>query len=120
MLLVLSQCREASQRGDRRLTLSTVTLPQALPQTVNALPVEVVVASGAQKGAGRGQSSHQHTSTVSVGGGLPERHWERVTQHVASQINITMCTGVGLNGHFSLMHSVVQLTRYPPFPYYIP
>jgi hypothetical protein len=90
MLLVLSQCREASQRGDRRLTLSTVTLPQTLTQTLTAVPVEVVVASGAQQGAGRGQSSHQHTSTVGVGWCLPERHWERNTQHVAGLINMTM------------------------------
>ena len=70
--MLLSQGRQAAQGGDRRVALASVKVPGALFVTV--VPVEVVVAGGAEQGARRGQVARQNAPTVGVGGVLPESH----------------------------------------------
>lgn len=66
---------EAAQRGDRRRALATTALSGGLTVNVIVVTVQVVVTRRAKQRPWWGQGAGCQTSTVGVGGGLPERHW---------------------------------------------
>lgn len=56
------------------MTLTATHLSGALSVDVIVVPIQVVVTRRAKQGTWRGMGARDHTSTVGVGGGLPERH----------------------------------------------
>lgn len=74
MLLLLPESWQAAQRRDGGVTLAAADFSGDLTVDVIVVSVQVVVTSRAEQGAWRGHGAGHHTSTVGVGGGLPERH----------------------------------------------
>lgn len=56
------------------MTLTATNFSGGLTVDVIMVPIQVIVACRAEQGTWRGQGSRHRTSTVGVGGGLPERH----------------------------------------------
>lgn len=72
--MLLAKSWQTAQRGDRGVTLTATNFSGGLTVDVIMVPIQVIVTRRAEQGAWRGQGSRHRTSTVGVGGGLPERH----------------------------------------------
>ena len=75
--VLLPESWQTAQWGDRGVTLAAADFSGGLTVDVIVVAVQIVVTGGSEQGAWRGQGASNHTSTVGVGGGLPERYWER-------------------------------------------
>lgn len=74
--VLLPKSWQTAQWGDRGMTLTATDFSGGLTVDVIVVPIQVVVTSRAEQGTWWGQGARHCTSTVGVGGGLPERHWE--------------------------------------------
>lgn len=72
--VLLPKSWQTAQRGDRGVTLTAANFSGGLTVDVIMVPIQIVVTRRAEQGTWRRQGARHHTSTVGVGGGLPERH----------------------------------------------
>lgn len=80
--VLLPKSWQTAQWGDRGVALTATNFSGGLTVDVIVVPVQVVVTSRAEQRTWRGQGARRRTSTVGVGGGLPERHWEERETHL--------------------------------------
>lgn len=79
--VLLPKSWQTAQWGDRGVTLAATNFSGGLTVDVIMVPIQVVVTRRAEQGTWRGKGARHRTSTVSVGGGLPKRHWEEKETH---------------------------------------